>query len=527
MSDEPPIDHDTSTDPTLQDQGRANAASRRRRTVVLAAAAVVVVLAAAGGITAWARSGSADDDRPAAADTTLTVALRLFPENLDIRSTAGAALDQTLIDNVFQPLVTSDPKGTIQPSVAKSWTVSPDALTYTFTLFPNARFSNGDPLTAKDVAWSLSEVTAKKYNDYQKLASVASVTAPDDQTVVVKVKQPDPTLLYNLSGRVGLVLDQKATNDPKSSAVGSGPFVVSSFKPGATLTLARDPSYWGVQAQLGTVVFKLYSDTNAVVTAVQGGTVDVAGIDPNLVAQVKNNPDYDLVTGFASDKYVLAFNNAAKPFTDIRVRQAIRYAIDHDALVKAAGGGKTLFGPIVDSDPGYEDLSGQYAHDPAKAKQLLAEAGYPNGLELTVELASFYGSAITDLLTSQLAQAGIKLTVKSVEFAAWLKDVYTNHDFQLSIVDHAEARDFGNWANPKYYFGYDNPQVQQLFQQATTATSDASYVSLLKQAARIVAQDAAADWLYNPQLITAVRKGVTGVPTDSTSSRLNLTHAKR
>src|SRR6185312_8533461 len=97
-------------------------------------------------------------------------------------------------------------------------------------------------------------------------------------------------------------------------------------------------------------------------------------------------------------------------------------------------------------------------------------------------------------------QVGIKLTVKSVEFAAWLKDVYTNHDFQLSIVDHAEARDLGNWANPKYYFGYDNPQVQQLFKQATTATSDADYVSLLKQAARIVSQDAAADWLFNPTL---------------------------
>ncbi|GAA3300133.1 ABC transporter substrate-binding protein [Dactylosporangium vinaceum] len=515
-----------STDPTLQDQREVNAASRRRRTILIGAVTAVVVLGAAG-LTAWAaRGGDKDGEAAATTDTTLTVALRLFPENLDIRSTAGAALDQTLIDNVFQPLVTSDPKGTIQPSVAKSWAVSPDALTYTFTLLPDQRFSNGDPLTAKDVAWSIGEVTAKQYKDYQKLASVESVTAPDDQTVVIKVKQPDPTLLYNLSGRVGLVLDRKATNDPKSTAIGSGPFTVASFKPGATLTLARDPGYRGEKAQVGSVVFKLFSDTNAVVNAVQGGTVDVAGIDPNLVPQVRSNAKYDLVTGFASDKYVLAFNNAAKPFTDIRVRQAIRTAIDHDALVKAAGGGKTLFGPIVDSDPGFEDLSKLYPHDVAKAKQLLADAGYPNGLDLTVELASLYGNTITDLLTSQLATAGIRLTVKSVEFAAWLKDVYTNHDFQLSIVDHAEARDFGNWANPKYYFGYNNAQVQDLFKQATTATSEAGYTSLLQQAARIVAQDAAADWLYNPTLITAVRKGVTGVPTDSTNSRLNLTRAK-
>ncbi|MET7400189.1 ABC transporter substrate-binding protein [Dactylosporangium sp. NPDC005572] len=515
-----------STDPTLTDQSAANAAARRKRRILISAATAVVVLAAAGGIAAWAANEPASSPSNAAPETTLTVALQLFPENLDIRSTAGAALDQTLIDNVYQPLVSRDPRGKILPSVAKSWTVSQDALTYTFALAPDAAFSNGDPLTAADVVWSITEVTAKQYHDYQALASVGSVTASDEHTVVVKLKQPDPTLLYNLAGRVGLVFDQKATNDRKSTAIGSGPFQVSSFKPGATLTLTRNPKYRGDPAQVGTVVFKLFSDTNAIVNAVQAGTVDVASIDPNLRSQVQNNTGYDLVTGFASDKFTLAFNNRVAPFTDLRVRQAIRYAIDHAAIVKAVGGGKTLSGPIVESDPGYQDLSGLYPYDPAKARQLLAEAGHGNGLELTLRIASFYGSTVTDLLTSQLAQVGIKLTVKAEEFATWLKDVYTNHDYQLSIVDHAEARDFYNWANPKYYFGYDNQQVQQLYQQATTAASEAEYASLLQQAARIVAQDAAADWLYNPTPTIAVRKGVTGVPTDSTSSRLDLTDAK-
>ncbi|GAB3834176.1 ABC transporter substrate-binding protein [Dactylosporangium cerinum] len=504
MSDEPSV----STDPTLSDQSQANAATRRkRRTVIGAAAAVIIVLAAAAGITAWATSDEPGKTTAAADDKTLTVALQLFPDNLDIRSTAGAALDQTLIDNVYQPLVSRDPKGKILPGIAKSWTASPDSLTHTFTLFPGTMFSNGDPLTAKDVAWSINQVTAKQYKDYQALASVESVTATDDQTVVVKLKQPDPALLYTLAGRPGLVFDEKATNDPKSTAVGSGPFLVDSFKAGATLTLTRNPKYWGEKAGVSSVAFKLFSDTNAIVNAVLDGSVDVAGIDPNLLPKVKGNPNYDVVTGFASDKFTLAFNNRVAPFTDLKVRQAVRHAIDHDAIVKAIGAGKTLYGPIVDSDPGYQDLSGLYPHDAAKAKQLLAEAGHANGLELTLKIPSFYGTTIPGLLTSQLAQAGIKLTVTSVDFPTWLKEVYTNHDFQLSIVDHAEARDFSNWANPKYYFGYDNKQVQQLYQQATTATSESAYASLLQQAAQIVSQDAAADWLYNPTANTAVRKG--------------------
>lgn len=508
----------SSTDPTLQHQGRS------KRSLVLGITAVAVVLAVAGGVAAWATSGS--DEKPAAADqddASLTVALQLFPDNLDIRSTAGAALDQTLIDNVYQPLVSRDAKGTVKPGVAEKWTVSADALTYTFTLRPNQAFSNGDPLAASDVVWSLQQVTEKKYQDYQALAGVESITAPDPATVLIKLKQPDPTLLYNLAGRAGLVLDQKATNDLKSSAVGSGPFVVAEFKPNATLTLARNPKFGGAKAGLASVVFKLFSDTNAIVNAVQSGTVDVAGIDPNLVPQLRGDTNYDLVQGFASDKFVLAFNNKVKPFTDARVRQAIRHAIDHDAIVKAVGAGKTLYGPIVDSDPGHEDLSALYPHDVAKAKQLLADAGYADGLSLTVTIASFYGTTLTDLLTSQLAEAGIKLTVKAVDFPAWIKDVYTNHDYQLSIVDHAEARDFFNWANPEYYFGYDNKQVQELYQKATTATSEAEYATLVQQAARIVSQDAAADWLYNTTPTIAVRKGISGVPTDSTSSRLNLT----
>ncbi len=492
----------------------------RRRAATATGLALATTIAVAG-CASGTPSGTESSGAPT---TTVTFGLQLAPESLDIRNQAGAAIDQVLIDNIYEGLVSRDASGTISPSLAKEWEVSDDALTYTFTLNEGETFSNGDELTSEDVVWSIKDVIDNELRDAEALAKVKDIEATDDTTVVITLTDPDPTLLFNLAGRPGLVLDEEADNDLKTTAIGSGPFLLDEWKQGDSITLAYNPDYWGEKAKVGTVVFQYFSDVNAILNALLDGSIDVGAVDATLKAQIEGNDDYDLVTGFASDKFTLAFNNAQAPFTDKRVRQAIRYAIDHDAIVEAVGSGKTLYGPIVDSDPGYEDLSDLYPYDPDKATQLLADAGYGDGLELTVTIASFYGTTITDLLTSQLAEVGITLKVNAVEFSAWLNDAYTNKDYELSIVDHAEARDFYNWANPEYYFGYDNAEVQDLYAKATSATSEEDYADYLKQAARIVSEDAAADWLLNPTTTLAVRKGLSGVPTDSTSSRLDVTN---
>jgi peptide/nickel transport system substrate-binding protein len=197
-------------------------------------------------------------------------------------------------------------------------------------------------------------------------------------------------------------------------------------------------------------------------------------------------------------------------------------AIDHAAVVKAVGGAAVeQGGPIPELDPGYEDLTDVAPYDPAKAKELLAAAGQSN-LTLDLTIPSFYGTSVATLLVSELEKVGITLNVKSVEFATWLNDVYTNKDFQLSYVDHAESRDFGNWADPDYYFGFDNADVQRLYQESVAAADAETAAAKLKEAARIVSEQAGADWLYNAVTLTAVRTGVTGFPTDSTSTRLDL-----
>jgi peptide/nickel transport system substrate-binding protein len=152
---------------------------------------------------------------------------------------------------------------------------------------------------------------------------------------------------------------------------------------------------------------------------------------------------------------------------------------------------------------------------------LLAEADAED-LDLTLTIPSAYGTTVSQILVSNLRDVGITLTVNPVEFPAWLNDVYINQDYELSFVLHTEARDFENWANPDYYFTYDNPEVQRLYAESVAATDEATAADLLAQAARIVSEDHAADWLYNGASVLAVSTAVTGMPSTNVNERLNL-----
>ncbi len=165
--------------------------------------------------------------------------------------------------------------------------------------------------------------------------------------------------------------------------------------------------------------------------------------------------------------------------------------------------------------------AGVLPYDPARARALLAEAGAED-ITLTLTIPSFYGTTVSQILVSNLDDVGITLKVDAVEFPTWLSDVYTNKDYELSFVLHTESHDFENWANPDYYFTYDNPEVQALYAESVAATDDAEAASLLAEAARIVSEDHAADWLYNGASVLAVSTAVAGLPTVNVNERLNV-----
>ncbi len=493
-----------------------------RRTALAAAALLasgaLLLSACSGGQTPAPTATEVTPDL----DATLTVRLVLEPSNLDIRETSGAALDQILIDNVYQGLVSRTPEQEIVPALASDYTVSDDGLTYTFTVRGGVLFHDGSELTPDDVVWSLNEVKKNAaYRDSARLANVEKISA-DGQEVTLTLSKPDSTLLWNLTGRAGLILKKGDKTDRKVDANGTGPFTLESWKQGDSITLARNEDYWGDKARVAEVVFDYIPDTQAALNAALAGDLDiVTGFDATLKDQIEANGDFVLNLGASTDKGTLAFNSKKAPLNDVRVRQAIRQAIDKESIVEALGAGQTMYGPIPELDPGYEDLSAVAPYDPEAARALLKEAGAEN-LSLTLTLYNGYGTTVSQILVSNLNDVGITLKVDAVEFPAWLNDVYINQDYDLSFVLHTEARDFENWANPAYYFTYDNPEVQRLYAESVAATDEETAADLLRQAARIVSEDHAADWLYNGASVVAVGTNVAGVPTINVNERFNV-----
>lgn len=454
-------------------------------------------------------------------DATLTVGLVLEPTNLDIRRTSGAALEQVLIDNVYEGLVTRTEENEIVGSLASEYSISEDGLTYTFTVNDGVTFHDGTPMTVDDVVTSLTQVKDDaSLQGHDQFTGVASIAATDERTVVITLTQPDQNFLFALTGPAGLVFKSGDTTDLQTEANGTGPFTLGRWNQGDSIELARNDAYWGEPAQVAEVVLQYIPDFTAGVNAALDGSLDVlTAVQPDLAPQLEDG--FTLTTGQTTDKATLAFNNQRAPLDDVRVREALRLAIDHEALVEATGLGQALYGPIPELDPGYEDLSELAPYDPERARELLAEAGAED-LELTLTIPSFYGVTVSQILVSDFDEIGVTLEVDQVEFATWLNDVYDNKDYDLSFVLHVEPRDFVNFANPDYYFGYDNPEVQELYAQALATVDPDESAQLLAEAARIVSEDHAADWLYNGETITALRPGVAGFPEDSINSRIDL-----
>jgi peptide/nickel transport system substrate-binding protein len=298
---------------------------------------------------------------------------------------------------------------------------------------------------------------------------------------------------------------------------GTGPFELTDWRQGDSVTLARFDGYWGEPAGAAEVVFQYISDATgtASMQALLDGDIDIlTRVNTDLVGQVEDNPDFVVSTGTTNGEYTLGFNNTDEVLSNPLVRQAITQAIDKDGMLELFSGYGTITGgPVPPTDPWFEDLTGLYPYDPEAAQATLDEAGYGDGLTLTFVVPNQYPQAHADYIVGALGDVGIDVDLQSVEFSAWLDQVYTNHDYDLTLVLHVEPRDLGNYARDDYYWNYNSAEVQDLYAEARAATDPAQSTELLRQAAHIVAEDAPAVWLLVWDDVLAARTGVAGYPT--------------
>lgn len=522
----------SSTDDSLNAAAKSNTSSKNRKlskpwlfTIVIVAVVVISAIFATVTDPSLFKSQNAASTM---SHKTITIGLKLAPTNLDIRNQSGSSLDQLLIGNVYEGLVARNEKNQVSPSLAKSWEVSKDGLRYTFHLRKDSVFSNGHKLTAKDAAWSFNELVSKQYRGSNMVGKVESAKAKDDYTFEITLKEPNAKLLWALCSRAGLVFDKTAKYDAKTQAVGSGPYLIEKFVPSDRVVLKANPRYKGIHpAKTEKVVVRYFVDDNAAVDALSSGAVKaLAPISGQLAKPFKDDSKrYVVRAGNGTDKFVLAMNMNGERTKDARVRKAIRYAIDHKQIIASRGGTDlALGGPIPSLDPGYEDLTKLYPHNIDRAKSLMKDAGFDKShpLKLSLTYPNIYGTQLGDQLRSQLEAAGIDLRVNVVEFTTWLQDVYKNKQYDLSMVDHNESHDFGQWADPTYYYGYDNKQVQDLYAKAMLCANEHESAKLLAKAARIISKDAPADWLFNYRVVTAKVKNLEGMPFDMNQEILPL-----
>src|SRR5690554_6857247 len=379
----------------------------RRNPLILGAA-----LIAAGSLVLTGCNAGASSNGESAGSDTATIALTGAPLNLDFTTTAGAAIPQALMSNVYEGLVEVDQSGEVVPLLAKDWSLSDDLTTYTFELQEGVTFSNGDEFTAEDVKFSFDRVKTDWVTSLKtKMDVVDDVEVVSDTEVAVHLSAPSNAWLFDLATPVGAIFTPDGVADLANEPVGTGPYEVASWAPNENIKLETRDDYWGDAPGVKSVTLQYFADATATTNALRTGDVDaIVNLQaPELVSTFEEDDAFTVTTGTSNGEVSLSMNNRVAPFDDVRVRQAVLYALDNQAVLDTAWNG---YGSLVatystPTDPYYVDLTGEYPYDPEQAKELLAEAGH-SSLDVTFTVPTRpYAQAVSEIVVAQLAEVGI------------------------------------------------------------------------------------------------------------------------
>lgn len=450
--------------------------------------------------------------------TALVVGMQLEPPHLDPTAGAAGAIDEVTYANLFEPLTRIDSAGAVVPGLAERWAVSDDGLTYTFTLRPGARFHDGSVCDSADVKFSLDRARGPDSVNAQKayFAAIDTVETPDPRTVVVTLSRPDGLFLFHMGQGDAAIVAPESADTNKQKPVGTGPFRLERWAAGDRVELVRNPGYDGPKPALERVTFRFISDPAAQVASLLSGDVDTFPQFGTfeVLDQFRKDGRFAVLDGSTEGETLLVVNNARKPFDDVRVRRAIGHAIDRATLIDGAmfGTAKPIGSHFPPHRPEYVDLTGLSAYDPAKARALLAEAGYGGGFEAVLRLPPpIYARRSGELIAAMLAEVGVRLRLENVEWAAWLERTFKGRDFDLTLVAHTEPLDIGIYARPDYYFNYRSDRFNAAEDELSRTLDPARRVELLQQQQRIIAEDAVNGFLFQLPIITVQKAGVTGM----------------
>lgn len=490
-----------------------------------ACSASVPSAAAPGAQTSPAAAGTQPAAAAPAAKSSgdLRIALASEPNTFDPHLTVGRNT-QIFIANVYDGLTARDPKANLIPALATEWNVLDDHSGWQFKLRPGVKFHNGDDFNAESVKFTLDRAINPdtKSTVSSELGTIAGTEVVDPATVTVRTKQPDIMLPSRLSELYGGMLSPAYTKatDPATlgtKPVGTGPFKVAEWVKNERLVLEATSSYWRGAPSVGRIVVRPILEDAARIAALQAGEVefvsnvpyqraDELGRDANLVVKTVTTPRV----------FFVVMDPRQKPFDDVRVRQALNYAVDVDAIIKTLylGHAKRLATVVDEASLGYDPSVPPYPYDPAKAKSLLAEAGYPNGF--ATEFDTFTGSIAdhskpAEAIVEYLRKAGVDAKLNVFEFGAFGPRRVANQVSPLHIYSLGNAYFEPAWAikwmmQDNLGMHYRNVEAYALLDKAEGTFDAEERKKLYADVQRKLKDDAGFLFLYQSDAVFAMNK---------------------
>jgi len=469
---------------------------------------------------------------PAFAADSIIIGMQLEPPVLDPTVNPAAAISEALYGNVYEGLVQFAPDASVLPALAESWDIAADGLSYVFHLHSGVRYHNGVEFDAGTAKYSLDRALAPDSVNPQKsrLQAIRSVDVVDAHTLRVSLRRRSGGLLQSLAWGAFVMVEPRSAPTNAQRPIGTGPFRFLAWRRGDSLTLERNADYWGRAALLNRATFKFISDPTAAYAALMSGDVDAFSNypAPESFPQFASDRRFKVFVGSTESETILSLNNRHPPLDNLSVRRAIAYALDRHAIIDGAmfGYGTPIGSHFPPHNPAYVDLTHVYPHDIAKAKSLLKQAGYPDGFSVTLKLPPpSYARRAGEIVAAQLAEVGIKARIENLEWAQWLDQVFTRHNFDMSIVAHAEPMDYDIYARDDYYFGYSNSDFKALIAALDDAVDEATRRDLLQRIQRKLTQDAVNGFLFQYPRLAVWNAHVQGLGFENVLGVLELKSA--
>lgn len=435
---------------------------------------------------------------------------------------ATAAGTKEILFNIFEGLVKPDKNGDLMNAIASDYTVSEDGLVYTFTLREGVKFHNGNAVTAEDVKYSLDRASGLLDGTalISSLSVITSVDIIDEKTVQVTVGSANTELIYSF---VAAIIPAGSGEDESGTPIGTGPFSFVSYTPQVGIVVEKNEDYWQEGLPyLDEVNFKIVNSPDTALLELQGGSIDIY---PYLTDSQANElkDSFQILSAPSVNVQALFLNNADPLLSDVRIRQAICYALDRDLINDfVAGGSATLISSAMlpTLQTYYVDLNDIYGTGAniEKAKELMTEAGYPDGIDLEITVPSNYEYHMqtAEVVTEQLKEAGINVTINPVEWNTWLEECYTNRNYQSTLCAITSDMTPGYLMNrfqtesKKNFVNFASTEYDEIYLKAAAAMDSAEKAEYYKQLQQILTEEAGSAFIQVPPITIAMNPELAG-----------------